>query len=375
MDTLISFANTLITIHDPRIDRTKKHNLVDIVMITLCATICGMEGWEEIEVFAEEREDWFKGFLDLPNGIPSHDTLYRVFSRINPKELNRVLIEWTGGLNKSVEGKVVAIDGKTLRRSFDSATGKNALHVVSAWVEDNNLVLGQVAAEGKGHELAQISKLIRLLELKNAIVTIDAIGCQKEITRILREESKADYVLALKRNQPNLHDEVLHFFKVAEKSGGFVSDFFESIEKGHGRIERRQCTCLSVSDNLDHVATGFNDLKTIAKIHSTREISGKIEEQTRYFISSLPCDAKQIAHAVRTHWSIENSLHWRLDVVFKEDESRIRKDHAPENLAVIRRIALGLVKDRLPPKMTVKRARLRMGLNWDFALKHFFTNN
>lgn len=237
------------------------------------------------------------------------------------------------------------------------------------------MVLGQVAAEGKGHELAQISKLIRLLELKNAIVTIDAIGCQKEITRILREESKADYVLALKRNQPNLHDEVLHFFKVAEKSGGFVSDFFESIEKGHGRIERRQCTCLSVSDNLDHVATGFNDLKTIAKIHSTREISGKIEEQTRYFISSLPCDAKQIAHAVRTHWSIENSLHWRLDVVFKEDESRIRKDHAPENLAVIRRIALGLVKDRLPPKMTVKRARLRMGLNWDFALKHFFTNN
>ena len=375
MDTLISFANSLLSIHDPRIYRAKKHNLVDIIMITLCATICGMEGWEEIEVFAEEREDWFKGFLELPNGIPSHDTLYRVFSRINPKELNRVLVQWTGGLNKSVEGKVVAIDGKTLRRSFDSATGKNALHVVSAWVEDNNLVLGQVAAEGRGHELAQISELIRLLELKNAIVTIDAIGCQKEITRIIREESKADYVIAVKKNQPSLHNEILYFFKVAEKSDDFISDCFESVEKGHGRIEQRRCTCLSVTDNLEHVTTGFNNLRTIAKIHSTREINGKREEQTRYFISSLPCDARQIAHAIRTHWSIENSLHWRLDVVFKEDESRIRKDHAPENLAVIRRIALGLVKDRLPPKMTVKRARLRMALNWDFALKHFFTNN
>lgn len=375
MDTLISLTGAFISIHDPRIDRAKKHNLVDIIMITLCATVAGMEGWEEIEVFAEEREEWFKGFLELPNGVPSHDTMYRVFSRINPKELNRALIQWTSGLNQSVEGKVVAIDGKTLRHSFDSATGKNALHVVSAWVEDNNLVLGQVATEGKGHELTQISELLRLLELKNAIVTIDAIGCQKEITRIIREEKEADYVIALKKNQPNLYSEVLHLFNVAAQSDAFSTDFFESVEKGHGRIEQRQCFCINVEDYLDHVSEGFNDLKTIVKIHSTRDINGKIEEQSRYFISSLPCDARQAAHAARTHWSIENSLHWRLDVVFKEDESRIRKDHAPENLAVIRRIALGLVKDRLPPKMTVKRARLRMALNWDFALKHFFTNN
>lgn len=375
MDTLISLADAFISIHDPRIDRAKKHNLVDIVMITLCATVAGMDGWEEIEVFAEEREEWFKGFLELPNGIPSHDTMYRVFSRINPKELNRALIQWTSGLNQSVDGKVVAIDGKTLRHSFDSATGKNALHVVSAWVEDNNLVLGQVAAEGRGHELTQIPELLRLLELKNAIVTIDAIGCQKEIIRIIREEKKADYVIALKKNQPNLHSEVLHLFNVAAQSDAFSTDFFESVEKGHGRIEQRQCFCINVEDYLDHVSENFSGLKTIAKIHSTRDINGKIEEQSRYFISSLPCDARQVAHAARTHWSIENSLHWRLDVVFKEDDSRIRKDHAPENLAVIRRIALGLVKDRLPPKMTVKRARLRMALNWDFALKHFFTNN
>jgi predicted transposase YbfD/YdcC len=375
MDTLISLADAFITIHDPRIDRAKKHNLVDIIMIALCATISGMEGWEEIEVFAEEREEWFSKFLELPNGIPSHDTMYRVFSRIEPKELNRVLIEWTQGLHKSVEGKVVAIDGKTLRHSFDTATGKSALHVVSAWVEENNLVLGQVSAEGKGNEITKIPELLRLLELKKAIVTIDAIGCQKEIIQIIREEKKADYVIALKKNQPNLYNEVEHFFKVAKTSDFFRSDTFESLEKGHGRIERRNCVCLEVAEHLEHVAEGFKDLKTIAKIQSTRESNGKVEEQSRYFISSLPCDARQIAKAVRTHWSIENALHWRLDVVFGEDDSRIRKDNAPANMALIRRIALGLVKERLPQKMTAKRARLRMALNWNFALEHFFTNN
>ncbi len=208
MDTLISLANGFMVVHDPRIDRAKKHNLVDIIMIALCATICGADGWEEIEIFAEKREDWFKKFLELPNGIPSHDTMYRVFSRINPKELNNVFVRWTGSLNQNIEGKVVAIDGKTLRHSFDAATNKGALHVVSAWVEENGLVLGQVAAEGKGHELAQISGLLRLLELKNALVTIDAAGCQKEIINIIRDEKEADYLIALKGNQPNLYSEV-----------------------------------------------------------------------------------------------------------------------------------------------------------------------
>jgi predicted transposase YbfD/YdcC len=373
VDTLISLAGAFLCIHDPRIDRTKKHNLVDIIMITLCALICGMDGWEEIEIFAEEKEDWFKKFLELPHGIPSHDTMYRVFSRISPKELSNALNNWTSGLNQSVEGKVVAIDGKTLRGSFDTATGKSALHMVSAWVEDNNLVLGQVSAEGKGHEITKIPELLRLLELKNAIVTIDTIGCQKEIVRVIREEKKADYVIALKKNQPNLYNEVEYFFKAAEKSDFFSFDTFKSVEKGHGRIECRTCVCLDVANHLDHA--GFMGLKTVAKIHSTREIKGKSEEQTRYFISSLPCDAKQIAKAVRAHWNIENSLHWRLDVVFKEDASRIRKDNAPENMAIIRRIAFSLAKARTPEKMTVKRARLKMGLNWNFALNHFFTNN
>lgn len=375
MDTLISLGNAFIGIHDPRIDRTKKHKLVDIIMITLCATVCGMEGWEDIEIFAEEREEWFKQFLELPNGIPSHDTIYRVFSRINPKELGKTLVEWTQNLNQSVEGKVVAIDGKTLRGSFDKASGQNALHMVSAWVEENGLVLGQVCAEGKGYEITKIPELLKMLELKNSIVTIDAIGCQKEIVRIIREEKTADYVIALKKNQPNLHDEVVSFFKVAETSNFFSSDEFESLEKGHGRIENRKCVCLDVAGHLDHVGKEFSGLRTIVKIHATREYSDKKEEQTRYFISSLPCKAEQIAKAVRTHWSVENSLHWRLDMTFKEDASRIRKDRAPENLAMIRRTAFGLVKTRLPQKMTVKRAQLRMKLNWNFAIEHFFTNN
>ena len=375
LDKIISLADAFIVIHDPRIDRTKKHNLVDILIITLCATICGVEGWEEIEIFAEEREDWFKGFLELPNGIPSHDTMYRVFSRIDPKELNAALIRWTEGLNQSVEGKVVAIDGKTLRGSFDTATGKGALHLVSAWVEENNLVLGQVAVEGKANEITEIPKLLRMLQLKGAIVTIDAIGCQKNISKIIRQENNADYVLALKKNQPALYNEVVHFFNVAEKDNYFSKDIFESIEKSHGRIESRMCTCIDVAGELDHISSGWEDLKTVAKVYSTRDINGKIQEQTRYFISSLACDAKTVARAVRTHWSIENSLHWRLDVTFKEDASRIRKDYAPENMAIIRRIAFGLAKARTPQKMTVKRARFRANLNWNFALEHFFTNN
>jgi len=371
MDQLIALAKAFKNVKDPRINRAKKHNLADIITLTLCATMCGMDNWEDIEWFAEVREDWLRKFLDLPNGIPSHDTIYRVFSRINPKQLNEVLVKWTNGLNNSLEGKVVAIDGKTLRRSFDTAAGTSALHVVSAWVQENNLVLGQVATDTKGTEIAKIPELLRMLELKNSIVTIDAIGCQKEIIRVIREEKKADYVIALKANQMNLYNEVIHFFKVAEKSDFFTMDYCESLEKGHGRIETRHCICLNVDKHLEHVASDFKDLRTIAKISSIREVRGKQETSDRYFISSLPCNAKQIAHAVRTHWGVENSLHWRLDVVFNEDSSRIRKDHAPENMALIRRMAINLIKPRLPAKTSVRQARRRMGLSLEYAQNLF----
>lgn len=370
MDKIISLADALICIHDPRIDRTKKHKLVDILIIALCATICGVEGWEEIEIFGAEREDWFKGFLELPNGIPSHDTMYRVFSRIDPHELSETLIAWTQGLNESVDGKIVAIDGKTLRGSFDAATGKGALHMVSAWVEENNLVLGQLACDSKSAEVTNISNLLKMLELKGAIVTIDALGCQKHIVETISGK-KADYVIALKANQRNLLEEVKALFA----RSNLKNAVWESVEKGHGRVESRCCTCIDVRGLMDFEGDGWKNLHSVARIEGTRDVKGKIQEQTRYYISSIPCDAQKIGRAVRAHWGIENTLHWSLDVVFGEDSLRIRKDNAPANLGILRRVAFGLAKARTPAKMTVKRARFRANLNWDFALKHFFKDN
>ena len=373
MNMIESLKESFCTINDPRIDRTKKHKLVDIIIIALFSMMCGMKGWEEIELFANEHIDWFKTFLELQNGIPSHDTFYRVFSKINPKEFNNALLRWVETLNINVEGKVVAIDGKTLRGSFDTATGKGALHMVNAWTEDNNLVLGQVSVESKKNEITSIPILLRLLELKGAIVTIDAIGCQKEIVNIIREENEAEYVLALKKNQPTLYNEVEDLFKVVEQNQGYITDTASSVEKGHGRIEQRTCTCIELPKQLDYAAHGWKDLNTVGKIHSIRDEKGKIEEQTRYFISSLPCNAKQIAHAVRTHWGVENCLHWRLDVTYQEDASRIRKGHAPENMAILRRLAFSLVKARAPHNMSVKRTMLRMVMNWGFAEKYIFS--
>ena len=373
MNTIISLCGAFKTIRDPRIERTKKHKLVDILIIALCATICGVDGWEEMEIFAEKHEEWFKSFLELPSGIPSHDTIHRVFSRIDPKEFNKILLRWTEALHQSVEGKVVAIDGKTLRGSFDSATGKAALQMVSAWAHESNLVLGQLAVEKNENELSKIPSLLRMLHLKGAIVTIDAIGCQKEITRIIREEKKADYVLGLKKNQPNLYKHIENLFIVAEQNSNFITDSYTSEEMNRGRTEQRTCVCIDVSEHPYFSAQGWNDIVTIAKIHTVRIENGKIQKQTRYFITSLSCKAQQIARAVRTHWSIENTLHWCLDMTFFEDASRIRKDNAPENMAILRRIAFSLAKARTPKNMTVKRARFLMMLDWSFAIEHFFS--
>jgi len=308
MNTIKSIEEHFSIIKDPRINRTKKHKLIDIIIIALCSMMCGMKGWEEIELFAKAHIDWFKTFLELPNGIPSHDTFYRVFSRINNKEFNQAMLRWVEELNLNVEGEVVAIDGKTLRGSFDTATGKGALHMVSAWTEGTNLVLGQVPVESKKNEITSIPILLRMLNLKGAIVTIDAIGCQKEIVNIIREEKDADYVLALKKNQPTLYNEVEDLFKLAERNKDYyITDIASSVDKGHGRIEQRTCTCIELPDQLDYIAQGWKDLTAVVKIHAIREKKEKVEEQTRYFISSLPCNAKQIAHSVRTHWGIEYS--------------------------------------------------------------------
>ena len=371
MQNIISIISVMNSVDDPRIDRTKLHDLTDILVISVCAAMCGMMGWEEIQAFGEEREEWFKKFLDLKNGIPSHDTFRRVFERVDPKQLRTALTAWTESLQQNLEGKVVAIDGKTLKGSCDSTKELAPLHLISAWAAESNFVLGQCAVGDKENEITKIPELLRMLELKGAIVTIDAMGCQKEIAKIIVNDKKANYVFALKRNHPDLHSEVKSLFSLAEKHKQIETDCWESTEKGHGRIESRQCICISAGPWLEHVCEGWTGLNTVAKVVSIRQCGEKTSEDARYFISSLPVDAKEIARAVRLHWSIENTLHWSLDVVFKEDSIQIKKDNSPENLAVIRKMAVSLAKQRTPKGMTTKRAMLRALLSWDFANQHF----
>lgn len=369
---------TLITIlrkvDDPRIDITRLHNLIDILAIAICSSMCGMTGWEEFEAFGQEKEEWFRSFLELPNGIPSHDTFRRVFERLDPKQLQNALTEWAAQLHQCLEGKVVAIDGKTLRSSFDNTKGLAPLHAVSAFVTESNFVIGQTCVEDKSNEINAIPDLLKTLEIKGAIVTIDAMGCQKKIAEQICKEKKADYVLALKRNHPDLHNEVAALFRLAEQHSQIATDIFCTNDKGHGRIEKRECTCIEAGPWLEHVAGGWTKLNTVAKIVSKVERKGKLSEETRYFISSLPCNAQEIARAVREHWRIENTLHWSLDVVFKEDDIHIRKDNSLKNLSIIRRIAFSLAKERTPKGLTTKRAQLKSILSPKFANAHFFTD-
>jgi len=370
MSTIVKLINVIGNIKDPRINRTKLHNLTDILMISICAAMCGMTGWDEIKAFGDSRKEWFRKFIPLPHGIPSRDTFRRVFERVNPKQLENALLEWTNTLNECLEGKIVAIDGKTLRSSFDKSKGIAPLHTISAWCVENKLVLGQCVVGSKENEITKIPELLKFLELKNTIVTIDAIGCQKNIAKIIIEDKKADYVLALKKNQPDLYNEVAALFRKAE-THNIPTDYCEFLDKGHGRIETRRCSCIEAKPWLAHDTDSWAKLTTVAKIVSIREIKGEISECTRYFISSLPANAQEIGRAVRAHWGIENTMHWSLDVVFKEDSIRIRKDNSPANLAVIRRIAFSLAKARTPKKMTTKKAQLKSILDWDFANQHF----
>ena len=372
MDNKFTLISILSNVEDPRIDRTRLHNLVDILAIAICSSMCGMTGWEEFEAFGQEKEQWFRSFLSLPNGIPSHDTFRRVFQRLDPKQLQQALTEWSAQLHRNLEGKVVAIDGKTLRSSFDSTEGLAPLHTISAFVTESNFVLGEQFVDSKQNEITAIPDLLKTLEIKGAIVTIDAMGCQKKIAEQIVKENKADYVFALKRNHPDLHNEVAALFRVAEQTKQIPVDIFEKSNKGHGRIETRICSCIEAGPWLGHVAKQWKGLKTVAKITSTVQRKDKTTEETRYFLSSLPNDAAEIARAVREHWRIENTLHWSLDVVFKEDDIHIYKDNSPKNLSIIRRIAFSLAKERTPEGMTTKRAQLISLLNQNFARERFF---
>lgn len=349
-------------LNDPR-HHNKKHKLVDMITIAICAVICGADTFEQIEDFGNAKKHWLKRFLELPFGIPSHDTWGRVFARLDPKEFQDSFMNWVKVVQDIMKGQVIPVDGKTLRRSFDTGADKKAIHMVSAWASSSGVVLGQIKTDAKSNEITAIPLLLKMLDISDCIVTIDAMGCQTKIAKTIIDND-ADYLFSLKGNQGNLHDDVKLYFEgcLETEFKDIPNSFHGTVDGGHGRIETRKIWTVSDISWLNDFDK-WKGLKTIGMVESERQIGEKTSKERRFFISSLNCDAKKFGSVVRQHWAIENSLHWTLDIAFREDESRIRKDHAPENFATLRHIALNLLKNENSQKGSIKTKRLRAG--WD----------
>jgi len=368
---VVSLRECFSVVRDPRREHQRFHNLWDIIAITICAVISGADNWPDVEEYGRCKEAWLESFLELPYGIPSHDTFGRVFALLDPLSFQEGFAKWVHALVEATEGRVIPIDGKTLRHSFDKAKGKGALHLVGAWAAENQVLLGQVAVDAKSNEITAIPKLLELIDVSGAIVTIDAMGCQKEIAAKIVEKG-GDYVLALKGNQENLAKDVEKLFQEAIENdfAKLEYDMCRTEDKDHGRTETRLYYVIDIPKEWRERYVDWKDLKTLGMVLCERQVGDATPTvERRFYISSLARKAKPFARAVRSHWGIENKLHWTLDVSFHEDASRLRTGHGPENLALVRRLAASLLQKETTAKQGVAGKRKKAGWDEDYLLQ------
>jgi predicted transposase YbfD/YdcC len=364
-----AFLSHFDTLEDPRIERCQRHLLCDILFLAVCAMIAGANDFVAMQKFGHAKHRWLQKYLALPNGIPSHDTLGRVFALLDGAQFIQCFLNWVQTIHQVTAGEIVAIDGKTARASLDRAKGQNPLHVVSAWASANRVVLGEVIVDEKSNEITAIPKLLQMLELHGAIVTIDAMGCQKEIAAAVRERG-ADYVLAVKGNQEHLEEDVVAYFAALDEGGKRPRQRSQTTQasKGHGRVETRWYDAVPVPPTLRHLEE-WKDLRSLCRVTRVWTERGDEKSEVRYFISSLPADAKTLARAILGHWGVENGLHWVLDMYFGEDRSRARTEEAAANLAVLRRWIVTLLRQDKTLKDGIEKKRLQAGWN-ETILEH-----
>jgi predicted transposase YbfD/YdcC len=358
-------------VDDPRVERTRLHRLIDILVIAMCAVICGAESWDDIAEFGKVRQDWFATFLELPNGIPSHDTFNRVFAALNPEQFRHAFLDWMRAVLPVLPRQVIALDGKTLRHSYDTWNQKPAIHLVSAWASATGLVLAQTKVDDKSNEITAIPAVLRCLALKDCVVTLDAMGCQRAIAQQI-VNAEGDYVLALKENQETLYEDVIECFTQAEATNyeQVRHTWQEEASKGHGRIEKRCHTVITAPEDLAWLQEthAWPGLQAIGRVQAERRLGAERSSETRYYLLSQMMTAEAFGRAVRRHWSIENNVHWVLDVVFHEDLSRIRAGYAAENFAVLRHIALNVLKQGTSKRRGIRGKRLKAGWSNDYLV-------
>ena len=366
-ESIVAYFSVL---EDPR-RYNRRHCLRDILVIAICAAIAGADGWSDVAQFGEAKVRWLREVLSLqlPHGIPSPDTFRRVFAILDAEHFQTCFVNWIQAVERVTEGQVVAIDGKMLRRSHDRSLGQEALHMVSAWASGSGLVLGQIKVDDKSNEIPAVPELLEMLKIEGCIITLDALHCQTQTVEAILEK-KADYVLPVKENQPRLLEALQGLFDDAKEMHWVDCDSFQTVNKGHGRIESRECWTTSDPEYLKYITTlgDWQGLQSIAMVEAERRIGEKTTTTRRYFISSLKSDAESMLNAVRSHWGIENEVHWVLDITFREDDSRIRRGYGAENFAVLRHITLNLLKRETSTKASLRTKRKKAAWDDDYLL-------